>query len=77
MRMQILNVKVIRALKTQAVPTDEWIRDMTNNGLNMYHANILDQVVVRGLQYQNAQCFHCGKYGHLQQNYEQGVSKGQ
>jgi hypothetical protein len=36
--------KVIRPLKVQAVPIDDWIRDMTNVGSNMCHANIVGQV---------------------------------
>lgn len=31
---------------------------------------------LNGFRSQNAQCFNCGKYGHLQQNCEQGNSKG-
>lgn len=37
--------------------------------------NIRGQAMARGLRYQKAQCFFCGKYGHLKQNWEQGISK--
>jgi hypothetical protein len=43
-------------------PMEEWIRDVTNIGSNVYHANIIGQVIVRGLEYQNAWCINCGKY---------------
>lgn len=47
--------KVIRPLKAMAVPMDKGDRDMTDNGYNMYYANILGQAIARGLQYKNAQ----------------------
>ena len=54
----------------------EWIRDVIDIGSNVYHANIISHTIARGLQYQHALCFNCGKFGHLQQNYKQGLSKG-
>ena len=39
----MLNVKkVIRIVMVQTVFMDEWIRDMTNTGYNVYHANIIN-----------------------------------
>ena len=32
--------------------------------------------VTKGHRSQNAQCFHCGKCSHLQQNLEHGISQG-
>ena len=58
--------KVIRPLNGRTVLTDDRIKYATNIGPNMCYVNILCQAIVRSLQYQKAQCFHCGKYSHLQ-----------
>lgn len=41
------------------MPIDDWIRDMTNIGSNVYHANIIGQGRARGVQYQNVWHFTC------------------
>jgi hypothetical protein len=43
---------------------------------NIYPANVIGQAIARRLPYQKAWYFNCGKYGHLKQNCEQGISKG-
>jgi hypothetical protein len=48
------------------MPMDKWIKDTTDIGCNMYYAKII------GLQYQNAQCYNCRKYVHLQRDRDQG-----
>jgi hypothetical protein len=40
---------VIRLLKAQVMPMDEWIRDKTNISSNVYCANIIDQAIARDL----------------------------
>ena len=42
---------------------------------NMVICRDCDQAA-KGLRSQNAWFFNCGKYGHLKQNCEQGISKG-
>lgn len=39
----------------------------------MYHANIIGQGTHRGLHYQNAKYFGCGKFSHLQRNCDQAT----
>jgi hypothetical protein len=39
----IPNIKFIKPLKAQAAPIDEWIRDVTDIGSNVYHANMVKQ----------------------------------
>lgn len=60
--------KIVRALTEKLAPIDKWISDMTDNGSNIYTPNIIDQTIVRDLQYQNSWVFSCSKYGHLQRN---------
>ena len=38
--------KVIRPLKAQAWPMDDWIRDITNTSCNVYPANIIDKLYI-------------------------------
>ena len=73
--MWIQNVRVIRPLKAWAEAVDEWMRDMTDIGSHEHHATIIGQAIARGLLYQKTWYFNCVKYGHLKQNWEQGISK--
>ena len=48
-------------------------RDTTDIGYKVYHANIIGQGTHRGLHYQNAKYFGCGKFSHLQRNCDQAT----
>lgn len=52
--------KVIRPVSV----LDEWMRDMTDIGSNVHHANILGQAWARALQYQSARCLSFWKCTH-------------
>lgn len=41
--------KVIRLLKAQTLSMAEWIKDMTNIGSNVYHANITGKARAKSL----------------------------
>jgi hypothetical protein len=50
-------------LKARGAPKDEWIRETNDIGSQDYNSNIIGQIVARNIRKQNAQCFHCGKFG--------------
>lgn len=52
-------------------------KDTADIGSNVHHANIINQVAARELWYQNAWCFSCGKYGHLQKDCDQAAKRTQ
>jgi hypothetical protein len=61
-----VNNECKKLLKVLTVPMYEWIRDKSNIGSKVFHANIIGQAIARGLLYQNVRCFNCRKYNHLQ-----------
>jgi hypothetical protein len=56
--------KVITPLKSWAVPKDEWKKNTNEIGSKVLHTNTIGQAIARGLCYQKAWYFNCGKYRH-------------
>ena len=52
--------RVIKPLKADGAPIDEWIRETIGIGPQERHANIIGQIIAGSIMNQNAQCFNCG-----------------